>query len=564
MEVNASAQKVFRVGDRIQGIDKSSGEYVSGKISSRAGKSTGKHKNCFNLKLDSDGSVQWYDFDKIDDLRNVPDSAEMIVMFNNDKVTEAKEKEIANWRENDVFEEVPDEGQKKLSVRWVITEKVKSDERIIKARLVVRGFEEDSIDIQKDSPTCSREALRLSISIASSKGWAVQSIDVKAAYLQGKSINRDLYVWPPPEYNNGNIWKLRKTVYGLVDAARAWYTTVKETLLGLNMKMCALDQSLFYMQREGKLIGLICIHVDDFFWCGETIFEQLVMNKFTAHFSIGSTCASKFKYLGLNIDSTEQGVLVNQNQYASTLKCVPISQFRAGNKSKELTEKEKDEYRALIGQLNWLAIQTRPDVSFETCELHTLLKNATVSELTRLNRLINRTKSSSLSILFPKLTSLENCFIEAFSDASYANVQNGKSQGGFIIFLVDDEDKRCPIYWQSRAIRRVVKSTLAAETLALVECAETAVYIGMIIQELTTNKLRIKCKVDNKSLVDSIHSAKDVDDRRLRVDIAVLRDMLLRQELHEVSWVPTRQQLADPLTKRGACTKQLCAALRQD
>ena len=41
--------------------------------------------------------------------------------------------------------------------------------------------------------------------------------------------------------------------------------------------------------------------VDDFFWCGETIFEQLVMNKFTAHFSIGSTCASKFKYLGLNI-----------------------------------------------------------------------------------------------------------------------------------------------------------------------------------------------------------------------------------------------------------------------
>ena len=86
----------------------------------------------------------------------------------------------------------------------------------------------------------------------------------------------------------------------------------------------------------------------------------------------------------------------------------------------------------------------------------------------------------------------------------------------------------------------------------------------MILQDLTSVKLKIVCKVDNKSLVDAIYSSKGVDDRRLRVDIAVIRDMLDRNELNEVSWIPTKLQVADPLTKREACTTQLCAALRHD
>ena len=70
--------------------------------------------------------------------------------------------------------------------------------------------------------------------------------------------------------------------------------------------------------------------------------------------------------------------------------------------------------------------------------------------------------------------------------------------------------------------------------------------------------------VDNKSLVDAIYSSKNVEDRRLRVDIAVIKDMVERDELQKVVWVSTKLQLADPLTKRGACSKQLCAALRHD
>ena len=107
-----------------------------------------------------------------------------------------------------------------------------------------------------------------------------------------------------------------------------------------------------------------------------------------------------------------------------------------------------------------------------------------------------------------------------------------------------------------------MKSTLAAETLALLDCAEAGVYLANIIAELTSScPIDVNCFVDNKSLVESLYSSKHVEDWRLRLDMAVIRDMLDRGELHRVSWVDTASQLADCLTKRGASTQRLRDAI---
>ena len=111
----------------------------------------------------------------------------------------------------------------------------------MKARLVARGFEEDTCSIQKDSPTCTKESIRIALSIMSSLGWSCHSIDISAAFLQGSGIEREVYVLPAPEFYNGKIWKLKKTVYGLNDAARAWYIRVRDELLKLGMEVSSLD-----------------------------------------------------------------------------------------------------------------------------------------------------------------------------------------------------------------------------------------------------------------------------------------------------------------------------------
>ena len=128
--------------------------------------------------------------------------------------------------------------------------------------------------------------------------------------------------------------------------------------------------------------------------------------------------------------------------------------------------------------------------------------------------------------------------------------------------LKNEDGSKCPLYWQTRKVRRVVKSTLAAEILALLDGAETVVYLPRMIAELKSScPMAIKCFVDNKSLTESLYLSKHVENRQLRLNMAVIRYMLAREELHSVSWVDTASQLAYCLTKRGASTQRLRDAI---
>ncbi|KAG0718476.1 hypothetical protein GWK47_007638 [Chionoecetes opilio] len=192
-----------------------------------------------------------------------------------------------------------------------------------------------------------------------------------------------------------------------------------------------------------------------------------------------STESKAFKYVGLNIVSYEDGsITLDQLQYTSTLTPVPVSRQRATVKSGELSESERSEYRALVGQLNWIATNARPDIAFDVFELSVACSRAIVADLLRLHKVIARVKTDIVKLYMPKMEELEDCYLECFSDASFANLAGNGSQGGVAIFLRDDGGKRCPVYWQPRKIKIAVKSTLSAEALALLECAETEVYLA--------------------------------------------------------------------------------------
>ena len=550
-------------GQRIQGIRSDSGELVSGQVVSRAGKATGKYRDCYNFRWDSDGSTSWADLNRdFNSWKIVNEDTEVLILFNSGEVMCAKELELQNWKDNEVYEEVEDVGQETLSVRWVVTEKLKAGQKVVKARLVARGFEEDTSGFRKDSPTCSRESIRLALALASAMGWACHSLDVKAAYLQGNEIGREVYLRPPPEFADGRIWKLRKTVYGLCDAARHWYLRVKDQLLALGAQVCTLDPALFSWKFNGRIEGVICIYVDDFLWAGTPEFKGKVIDCLRRVFLIGSFEAKAFKYVGLNIASYKDGSFtLDQLVYASTLTPMTVSRQRSNVKTGEVSESERSEYRARVGQLNWIANHTRPDVAFDVCERSAACNRATVADILQLNKVISRVKTDNVLLHIPRLPRLESCYLECFSDASFANLMDGGSQGGFVIFLRGG-DVRCPIYWQSKRIRRVVKSTLSAEALALLDCLETAVYLAKILQEISgCGNFEIRAFVDNKSLVDNLSSGGNVEDKRLRIDIAVLRGMLESGEIAEVAWVDASGQLADCLTKKGASPEQLRAAI---
>ena len=69
------------------------------------------------------------------------------------------------------------------------------------------------------------------------------------------------------------------------------------------------------------------------------------------------------------------------------------------------------------------------------------------------------------------------------------------------------------------------------------------------------------CITDSNQLYESVHSIKALKDKRLRIDIAVLHEMMKKEELTKVIWVAKTKQLADSLTKRGASTDLLLRVL---
>ena len=57
--------------------------------------------------------------------------------------------------------------------------------------------------------------------------------------------------------------------------------------------------------------------------------------------------------------------------------------------------------------------------------------------------------------------------------------------------------------------------------------------------------------------MEALDSSCGVEDRQLRIGIALPKVMLSHGEIISVSWVRTSEQLADCLTKRGALAQRL-------
>ena len=203
----------------------------------------------------------------------------------------AKEKELQKWKDFEVYEEVVNKGQSTISVRWVVTQK-----DVLKARLVARGFEEKD-DIRSDSPTVSKEVLRIFFTVCSAKNWQPRSMDVTAAFLQSRGLGREVYLKPPKEAKceKNILWKLKKCVYGLNDAARKWFYTVRTFLLKMNCKQIRSDPAAYYCYNGENLVGVFLMHVDDFIWSGNKWFENTIINNVRRTFKIREESCDIFK-----------------------------------------------------------------------------------------------------------------------------------------------------------------------------------------------------------------------------------------------------------------------------
>ena len=295
---------------------------------------------------------------------------------------QAKEKELQNWEDFGVYEEVLDDGQKTLSTNWVLVRKMIEDKETVKARLCVRGDLEEDVDtIRKDSPTVNKTNIKLFYLVAMHKKWKIKTADVKAAFLQGSDLDRDVYLKPPKEKRiPGIIWKMVKRAYGFVDASRGFFLELEETLCQLGCKVSNHDPAMYlYYGKEGDLKGMILTHVDDLLHgSGDQEFEEQVLKPLKEKFLFGSEEESAFLYVGMQVKQDRESIIVNLDHYVENIEVPTMDSIDELINDEIVDEDSQGGFSSLVGKLGWLAKNTRPDLGFDSLALSTQVGKAVV------------------------------------------------------------------------------------------------------------------------------------------------------------------------------------------
>ena len=478
------------------------------------------------------------------------------------QIVEAKKQELLKWKEYDAVDQVTQGmDMNVLSSRWVVTEKGEDE---IKARLVVRGFEEE-IYPQSDSPTASKDSFKIFLALAANQEFPIKVMDAKSAFLQGATLDRNVFMEPPIEIKKpGIVWKLRKSVYGLYDASRRWYLAVKTELKNFGMECVSGDEAFFSMRKDGELFGMTVLHVDDFLVAGKPEFLDTLGWKLKTRFTFGKIELNKFKFTGLNIEQKYDGIYVDQMEYIQSIK--PIStQGLEAEENTMLTKPQFKEYRRLTGQLAWAVQNTRPDLAFDVRHMATRNKDAQISDIQNANKILKRAKAADIKVKYSKIGEWKDLKLVTFTDSSFKNSEDKvRSVGGRVTFLMSSRGLASPLSWKSKTIQQVCKSVKSAETRSLEQGMEDSIYSARIIHEIMTGKaghIPVEHKIDSKTLLDSVLSTKPIEEKTMRHLIAWMKQQLEDKTVRNIDWIPNQLMLADILTKKGVKADPLLRAV---
>ena len=486
----------------------------------------------------------------------------------------SRRRELESWIENGVFEIVEDypisASDNVISSRWL--ENVKEDQsgKIVKfkSRLVIRGFEDKQVDfLQKDAPTVDKNSVKMLLQYAVNNGYDVFSGDISTAFLQGYEYedveDRIIYVRPPSGTNEilsaspKALWLLHKAAYGLSDAPRRFYMALKDAFLDSGLKRSVQDFAVFFaLDDNGCTIGLLVSHVDDILFSGSQDFHDKIMSKFLQKFRLGSLKRNLFDYCGATIEVSRGLITMSHEHYA---KRIILPEPLSGDTERLLTQPEYKTFRTILGKLTWLATTSRPDLAYEVNVLSQHQSNPQVKHMNDLVTAVkNATFFASTRLEFRALDH-QNMFLIVFTDASLANnkVTSGisikhTSQTGTIILIGSFIERTfvCNVVdWQSTKQKRVARSTLTSETLAMTDSIDRAFALKNHYQVTQGLDIPILVIADCQSLVATSHSTTSIAEKRLQIDLGAIRESIERNEI-KVVHVNTQHMLADSLTKR--------------
>ncbi|GJZ56863.1 putative ribonuclease H-like domain-containing protein [Tanacetum coccineum] len=411
-------------------------------------------------------------------------------------------------------------GKKAIGTKWVFRNK--KDQRGIvvrnKARLVAQGYrQEEGVDYDEVfAPVARIEAIRLFLAYASFMDFTVYQMDVKSAFLYG-TIEEEVYVSQPPgfvdpEFPN-RVYKVKKALYGLHQAPRAWYETLSTYLLENRFRRGIIDKTLFIKKIKNDIL-LVQVYV-----------EQRKDGIFLSQDKYVYDILKKFGFSSVKTTKT------------------PMETHKPLSKDENKIDVDVHLYRSMIGSLMYLT-SSRPDIMFAMCACSRFQVQPKASHMHVVKRIFRRYLKGqpTLGLWYPQDLPFD---LIAYSDSDYTGASiDRKSTTGGCQFL------GCRlISWQYKKQTIMANSTTEAEYIAASNCCGQVLWLQNQLLDYGYNFIKTKIHVDNESAIcvvkNPVYHSKT---KHIEIRHHFIRDSY-EKKLIEMVKIHTDYNVADLLTK---------------
>jgi hypothetical protein len=158
-----------------------------------------------------------------------------------------------------------------VASKWIYKIKHATDGSLekYKARFVAIGFSQKEGEYYDGTfaPVTNYTSIRSIIDIASVMGWKLHQMDVKTSFLNGV-IEEEMYIEKPQGFvihgKESHVCILKKYLYMLKKAPRAWYARIDSYLMSLGFTKSDVDSNMYYKVEDGFPLILV-LYVNDLF-----------------------------------------------------------------------------------------------------------------------------------------------------------------------------------------------------------------------------------------------------------------------------------------------------------